>query len=128
MTSPAATPRTQTVFLVDDDDDLRFTLALALRDAGFEVREFGTASAAFEAARASTPGALLLDYHVEGMSAETLVASMRANGLGHVPILLLTGSSEVRELARSLGVFDWLAKPFELDALIAHTRAALDAR
>lgn len=127
MPPNAEASRSQSVFLVDDDDDLRFTLALALRDVGFEVREFPSASAAFEAACETTPGALLLDYHVEGMSAEALVASLRAHGLGHVPILLLTGSSDVRAIARSLGAFDWLAKPFELDALIERTRAALDA-
>ncbi len=120
-----AAPRSRVIFLVDDDDDLRFTLGLALRDAGFEVEEFANARAALTAAEARPPGALLLDYYVEGMDAEQLVSTLRAHGLNHVPVVLLTGNSDVREIAKRLGVFGWLAKPFELDALIERATAAL---
>ena len=52
MSAEPVKKRSQTLYLVDDDDDLRFTLGLALRDAGFEVQEFPSASAAFAAAQA----------------------------------------------------------------------------
>lgn len=126
MTSATGTPgQTEALFLIDDDDDLRFTMGLALRDAGFAVREFASADEALEAASSSRPGAIFLDYHIEGMTAEELVAAMRAGELADVPILLLTGSADIREIAARLGVFGWLGKPFELDALIEKATQAL---
>jgi FixJ family two-component response regulator len=125
MTSAPEHASRGALFLIDDDDDLRFTMGLALRDAGFDVREFSSADDALEAALGSEPGAVFLDYHIEGMTAEEFVGAMRERGLARVPVMLLTGSADVREIAKSLGVFDWLAKPFELDTLIERAKSAL---
>ena len=117
-------PRSSTLFLIDDDDDLRFTIGLSLRDAGFEVREFASADEALVDVVKEPPAAIFLDYRIDGMSAEAFVKALRDQSLGAVPVVLLTGSQNIGQLARDLGVFDSLSKPFDLDDLVARAHAA----
>lgn len=114
--------RSNQIYLIDDDDDdLRFTIALSLRDAGFEVEEFASADDALPKVLANPPGAVFLDYRIEGMSAEEFVEKAR----GQAPIVLLTGTHNIADLAKQMGVFDWLGKPFDLDELVARANKAL---
>lgn len=116
--------RSHKIYLIDDDDDLRFTIALSLRDAGFDVEEFSSADDALPRVRSAPPGAVFLDYRIEGMSAEEFVEGTRALP-DAPPIVLLTGSHDIADLARQMRVFDWLGKPFDLDELVARARKAL---
>jgi DNA-binding NtrC family response regulator len=119
--------RSKTIVLVDDDEDLRFTVALSLRDAGFTVDEYETADAALPAVTANPPAAIFLDYRIDGMSAPAFVQALRARALGDVPVVLLTGSQNIGDLAREMQVFDALPKPFDLDDLLKRARSASDA-
>lgn len=116
--------RSDEVFLIDDDDDLRFTIGLSLRDAGLSVKEFASADEALPAVLSTPPGAIFLDYRIEGMSAEEFVAAMREKGQD-LPVVLLTGTHNIADLARQMKVFDWLGKPFDIDELVARARKAL---
>ena len=119
--------RSQKLFLVDDDDDLRFTIALSLRDAGFDVKEFACADDALPEVLAEPPGAVLLDYRIEGMTAPAFVDAMRKAGHDSVPVVLLTGSHNIDEIAADMKVFDALPKPFDIDQLILRANAAIAA-
>jgi len=116
--------RSKKIFLIDDDEDLRFTIGLSLRDAGFDVDEFESADAALPAALREPPGAIFLDYRIDGMSAPAFVDALRERALDAVPVVLLTGSQNIGDLAREMRVFDALPKPFELDELVARARSA----
>lgn len=119
--------RSNTIVLVDDDEDLRFTVALSLRDAGFTVDEYESADAALPAVTAHPPGAIFLDYRIDGMSAPAFVEALRARELGDVPLVLLTGSQNIGDLAKEMKVFDALAKPFDLDELLRRAKTANEA-
>jgi CheY-like chemotaxis protein len=119
--------RSKTIVLVDDDEDLRFTIALSLRDAGFEVDEYESADEALPKVTASPPAAIFLDYRIDGMSAPAFVEALRAGALGDVPVVLLTGSQNIGDLAKEMDVFDALPKPFELDELVRRAKAASEA-
>lgn len=122
-----ALPRSQTLFLIDDDDDLRFTVGLSLRDAGFEVSEFPSADEALVAVETSIPAAIFLDYRIEGMTAPDFVDALRARGFDELPVVLLTGSQNIGDLAAQMKVFDALPKPFDIDDLIARAKTASGA-
>jgi two-component system nitrogen regulation response regulator GlnG len=116
--------RSEEVFLIDDDDDLRFTIGLSLRDAGLSVKEFASADEALPEAVATPPGAVFLDYRIEGMTAEDFVTELREKN-GEVPVVLLTGTHNIADLAKSMNVFDYLGKPFDIDDLVARARKAI---
>jgi DNA-binding response OmpR family regulator len=119
--------RSGRIFLIDDDDDLRFTVALSLRDAGLDVAAFASADEAWPAILAQRPGAVFLDYRVEGMSAEELVRRLGALD-DAPPVVLLSGAPDLADLARTLGALAWLGKPFALEELVSRARSALAHR
>jgi DNA-binding NtrC family response regulator len=119
--------RSKTIVLIDDDEDLRFTVALSLRDAGYEVEEFESADGALPVVTAKPPAAIFLDYRIDGMSAPAFVEALRAKSLGDVPVVLLTGSQNIGDLAKEMQVFDALPKPFDLDELLKRAKSASEA-
>ena len=84
------------------------------------------AAAAILAAGRHVFSSTTLDYRIDGMSAETFVEEARkANA--EVPVVLLTGSHDIADLAAKMKVFDSLGKPFDIDDLVARANKALAA-
>jgi CheY-like chemotaxis protein len=108
----------RTIVLVDDDDDLRETLAMALVDEGYEVHGFARARAAIAylegGARADL---ILLDLMMAEMSGwEFCLHRARSPAMAAVPVVALTARTDHGTLE---GVREVVHKPFDLDALLA---------
>jgi CheY-like chemotaxis protein len=91
---PAATPASAaTILVVDDDADVRDSLADSLRDAGYEVVCLNNGSAALtHLCQNPAPAAVLADMLMPGMNAWELVAQMRRReSLANVPVIVVTG-------------------------------------
>ena len=58
------------------------------------------------------------------MTAPDFVDALRGKGLGEIPVVLLTGSQNIGEIAAQMKVFDALPKPFDIDDLIARAKSA----
>ena len=110
------------VLLVEDDDDIREDLAEVLADAGFAVIPARDGVDALERL-ADASGALcvvLLDVMMPRMDGPTLRERLRADArFGAVPVVLMSGAGNLRELQRQLDAAESLLKPFKLDALLA---------
>jgi DNA-binding response OmpR family regulator len=111
------------VLLVEDDTDVRETLASALEYHGYEVYPAATAAEALAVLRAWPPALLVLDLN--GVGDGTALA--RAAVLQAVPVVLSSASSEQYLAAARirLGAQDVLAKPFDLDNLALVVGAAV---
>ena len=123
--APAAPLPTPEVWLVDDDRSIRFVLAVALRDAGLAVREFGDAAAVRAALREARPALLLTDVRMPGEDGLALLAELRAQGIG--PVIVMSAWTDVATTAAAYraGAVDYLAKPFDLDHAVEVVRRAL---
>lgn len=120
-----------TILVVDDQEDLRRLLALALRRNGLEVLEAGTGEAAMEILQAQPVDVLVLDMHLPGMSGTAVVRELRSRPeAATLPILLMTGSGTDTSVIEGLdaGADDFVAKPVRLDELVARVRAHLRSR
>jgi two-component system, LuxR family, response regulator FixJ len=121
-------PRTEppTIFIVDDDDDFRETLRLPLEADGHAVKTFSTADAFLETFASGTPGCLLLDVRMPGLSGIALQEELARRGID-LPIIFLTGYGEVPTAVRALkqGAVDFLQKPFDETVLLERVREAL---
>ncbi|MBI5501400.1 MAG: response regulator [Deltaproteobacteria bacterium] len=121
--SPVPPP---SILLADDDDELRETLALALRAAGYAVVEAktGLQLAALVRRRIVECGScpevqlVISDIQMPGCSGLDVLHVMREVGVA-VPVVLITGFPDPGVLAeaRRLGARAILEKPFELDDL-----------
>lgn len=98
--------------VVDDDPALRMLCRVNLELDGFSVREAGTLQEAGAAVDASRPDVVLLDVHLGGEESTSLLERLRADG---IPVALVTGSADMRDLGAADAV---LAKPFEPRELV----------
>jgi FixJ family two-component response regulator len=118
-------PAPPTVFVVDDDEQVRRALDRLLRSAGLAVRVFDSAPAFLEQA-ADQPGCLILDMKMPKVSGLDLQAILADHGL-HMPVIFLTGHSDVPATVRAMkgGAIDFLTKRFRAKDLLAAVHAAL---
>jgi FixJ family two-component response regulator len=114
-----------TVFVIDDDEDMRSALGNLFRSVGHEVKLFGSAAEFLQDTSSDAPGCLVLDVRLPGMSGldfQNKLASTNA----HIPIVFMTGHGDIPMSVRAMkaGAVDFLTKPFrDQDMLDAVTRA-----
>ena len=119
----------QIVFFVDDDAALREANSQSIELAGIDVRTFADAESALARLDADFTGVLVSDIRMPGIDGLQLFARVRAID-PEIPVILITGHADVPMAVSALrdGAFDFLAKPFAADHLVASTRKALENR
>jgi DNA-binding NtrC family response regulator len=109
---------TSDILVIDDDAAIVEMLVEVLRYAGYAARSACSSGGALMALAARRPALILLDgampYH-ETTLLEKLCGQLRFD----VPIVIISASSRIRESALARGAADFLAKPFDLDELLA---------
>lgn len=113
------------LLVVEDDNDLRGVVALALRNYGYEVKEAGTGGEALRLIRVRAPDAVILDLGLPDMDGFEVTASIRAEY--ELPIIVLSACAEEQHQVRALdgGANDYVTKPFRERELMARVRVAL---
>jgi FixJ family two-component response regulator len=114
------------IFIVDDDEDMRTSLARALRMRGYQTQEFASAGAFLDAYTDDQRGCLILDYGMPEMSGLELQRKLVDSEIA-IPTIFITGHGGVPESvqAMKLGAIDFLEKPFKQDVLLSQIEAAL---
>lgn len=104
------------VMIVEDEDDIREVLSVALEWVGHEIIAARNRDEAWRQIRRCEPHVILLDLHMPGMSATEFLE--RVNLLNPKPIvIILTADGGVEQIAEKLGVLNWMLKPFQIDEL-----------
>jgi CheY-like chemotaxis protein/anti-sigma regulatory factor (Ser/Thr protein kinase) len=116
------------VLLVDDDVDTREALALLLGERGMEVTEAGSVAEAVTALDAAAPDVVVTDIGMPNADGFDLLRRLRELDESHgrrTPAIAVTGyaAGQDRREALHAGFDDHLAKPVEIDALVAKIRA-----
>jgi NO-binding membrane sensor protein with MHYT domain/signal transduction histidine kinase len=114
--APSTTPATS-VLLVDDDRDVRSIMATALRDHGHVVVEAADGQGALAALAAQRFGIAVIDFAMPGMNGAELATRLRTT-CPDLPIIFVSGFSDI-EAIRSAGQrTSLLHKPFEIDEVL----------
>ena len=116
-----------TVFVIDDDEGIRTSLARALQKRGYEVETHASARSFLESYDPDRPGCLVLDYGMPDMNGLELQKHLNANGM-QLPIIFITGHGGVPESVQAIkgGALDFIEKPFPQSALIERIEAAFE--
>ncbi|EIM29805.1 response regulator transcription factor [Microvirga lotononidis] len=122
----------RTVFLVDDDEDVRDALQMLLRTAGFAVEPFPSALAFLERRDHKAEGCIVADVRMPGVSGLQLLERLAAEG-ERMPVVVITGHGDVSACRRAFkgGAVDFLTKPVDEQVLIEAIEAGfmrLDAQ
>ena len=120
-----AAPR-QTVFIVDDDEDVRDALAMLMRAAGLQAETFAAAKDFLQRFSPRDSGCLVLDIRMPGMTGLELQAELHKRRL-RIPIIFLTGHGDVplAVMAMKAGAADFIQKPLDEHRLVVAVMNAL---
>lgn len=125
-TSHPTNEGTPVIYIVDDDEAVRFALSLLVGTCGWEFRAFGSVDE-FTADQDSDPhaGCLVLDLNMPGKTGADLLEQLNPP----MPAIVITGFSDsnLAERARRAGARAVLKKPFSDEVLLGHIREALKA-
>ena len=108
-----------TVWVVDDDQSVRWVLEKALRQAHIGTRSFERAEHLLEAIEHSAPDVLITDVRMPGMDGITLMQRLsRSNPT--MPVIVMTAHSDLDHAVAAYkgGAFEYLPKPFDIDEAV----------
>ena len=118
---------TPTVFVVDDDDDVRLSIAELLRSAGLRAETFATAREFLGRERGDGPSCLVLDLQLPGTSGLEVQRELATAG-DSMPIIFLTGHGDIPTSVKAMksGAAEFLTKPFDDEHLLEVIHEALE--
>jgi len=120
----------QTIHLIDDDEDVRKALAFLLGTAGHAVKVYESASAFLEKLEGLQPGCIVSDVRMPGVDGLELQRRLQDKGIA-LPVVIMTGHADVplAVQAMKLGAIDFIEKPFADNVMLdAIERALATAR
>jgi two-component system nitrogen regulation response regulator GlnG len=113
------------VWIVDDDQSLRWVLEKALRQAGMLTRSFERGEHLLEAIDADQPDVLITDIRMPGMDGLALLDRL-GERCPELPVIVMTAHSDLEHAVAAYqgGAFEYLPKPFDLDEAVELVRKA----
>ena len=113
------------VLVVDDEPQIRRTLAINLRAVGYQVDLAATGEEALKAAADQQPDVVVLDLGLPGIDGLQVIQGLR--GWTRVPIIVLSVREREADKVAALdaGADDYVTKPFGFNELLARLRAAV---
>ena len=119
---------TKKILIVDDEANLRKTLATILRGRGYSTLEASNGSEALQLLRDATPDLVFTDWKMPEMGGDEVLRYMRRDArLMPIPVIVITafGSSHSAIEAVRLGAYDFVTKPFDLQDISLTAERAL---
>ena len=112
------------ILLVEDDASLAAGLTEALRSEGFAINHVNTGNDALHVISTEPPDVVILDLGLPDIDGLEVLKQLRIEH-AEMPVLLLTARDSLSDKVAGLdsGADDYLAKPFEMDELLARLRA-----
>jgi CheY-like chemotaxis protein len=111
------------ILVVDDDMDIRETLAQILEFEGFNVICASNGQEAIERLKSVRPNLILLDLMMPVMDGyEFRIAQKARPEIAEIPVIVLSADGNVKQKAAAADVQAFLRKPIELETLLAAIR------
>jgi two-component system, NtrC family, nitrogen regulation response regulator GlnG len=115
------------IWIVDDDQSIRWVLEKALARENFATRSFANVREASAALDHDSPQVLVSDIRMPGGSGLELLQTVRDKVPG-LPVIIMTAFSDLDSAVAAFqgGAFEYLAKPFDIDKAVELIRRAVD--
>lgn len=115
-------PTPPTILVIDDDPQVRGSLADFLSDSGYEVVQAEDGRAGLDAWQAHQPDLVLVDLRMPVLDGLSVIRAITASGLG-TPVIVVSGTGVLRDAVAALreGAWDYLTKPLEDMGALEHT-------
>ncbi|NRA41605.1 MAG: nitrogen regulation protein NR(I) [Pseudomonadales bacterium] len=118
---------TQTVWIVDDDESIRWVLEKALAQAGLSITSFDNADKASLQLNNVKPDVIISDIRMPGMDGFEFLSTIKEMH-PDLPVIITTAHSDLDSAVTSYqgGAFEYLPKPFDIDEVLEVTKRALE--
>ena len=116
------------IYIIEDDENIRKLLEIALEGFGYEAEGFETAEEGLARIEEAAPSLAIFDWMLPGMDGVTAIRKIRqTDGLRELPIMLLTAKEKELDKVVGLdcGADDYMVKPFGVLELSARIRSLL---
>jgi two-component system response regulator FixJ len=120
--------KTKLVAIVDDDSSMRNALQGLLKSVGLPSQAFASAEEFLKSGQQNQTACLITDIRMPGISGLELQSRLNAEHC-RIPTIFITahGDTQMRMRALRAGAVEFLAKPFDDEALLETVRAALES-
>jgi len=117
------------IWVVDDDASIRWVLEKALSNAGFKTVLYENADDVLAHAKANAPDVIVTDIRMPGTSGLELLDQL-SHELPALPVIVMTAHSDLDSAVSAYqgGAFEYLPKPFDLEAAVALVGRALQKK
>jgi two-component system nitrogen regulation response regulator GlnG len=114
------------VWIIDDDQSIRWVLEKALSKADVPARSFSGAAQALEALESDTPSVLVTDVRMPGQDGLSLLHRIKQMH-PDLPVIVMTAFTDLNSTVEAFqkGAFDYLPKPFDMNAAVALIQRAM---
>lgn len=118
---------TETVFIVDDDESVRDSLAVLLSTIGLHSRTYSSCEEFLDNYLPQQKGCLILDMRLPQMSGLELQKRLMEQDLV-LPVIMITAFGDVKTAVEAMKtrVFDFIEKPFDDTEILSSVRSALE--
>lgn len=117
-----------TIFIVEDDTNIREIERYALKNSGYEVEEFECGAELFVRLKKQIPSLIMLDIMLPNEDGLDILAKLREDkATAEIPIIMVTAKSSELDKVKGLdlGADDYITKPFGIMELISRVKALL---
>ncbi len=113
------------IWIIDDDDSIRWVLQKALEGAGFFVTSFDNANTILEKLKQEEPDAIITDVRMPGIDGLELLSHLSAEH-PDLPVIIMTAHTDLDSAVSAYqgGAFEYLPKPFDIDEAVEVTQRA----
>ena len=118
------------VLVVDDEADIRATVAGLLEDEGYRVGVAAEADGALDSVKGGAPKVVVLDVWLEGSRVDGLALLQEIRALApDVVVLMMSGHADIETAVTAIqdGAYDFIEKPFAADRMIISVKRAFEA-
>lgn len=118
----------KTIYLIEDDENIRHLLSVALKGFGYETEAFETAEEALARMEEAPPDMAIFDWMLPGMDGMDAIKRLRrSDRFKEIPVMMLTAKDKELDKVEGLdgGADDYMVKPFGILELSARIRSLL---
>ena len=104
------------VWIVDDDESIRWVLEKGLTEKGLKVETFDSAHGVLKSLESSSPSVIITDIKMPGTSGLVLLDQVRESR-PEIPVIIMTAHSDLESAVQSYehGAWEYLPKPFDIN-------------
>ena len=106
------------IFIFDDNAELLELCTIILEDIGYQIKTSRTSNNIVQQVLEYIPDIIFMDNWLPDISGVEATKKLKANkDLHHIPVIYFSANSNVKELAKEAGAYDYLSKPFDISTL-----------